>query len=43
MVAEVLALLPGVGFNALMDMYWEELLFWRGKAVETAKRLRGMT
>jgi hypothetical protein len=42
MVAEVLALLPGMGFKTLMDMYWDELLFWHGKAVDTAKRLRGI-
>jgi hypothetical protein len=43
MVAEVLALLPGMEFKTLMEMYWDELLFWHGKAVDTAKRLRGVT
>jgi hypothetical protein len=43
MAAEVLALLPGMDYKSLMDMYWEELLFWHGKAVDTAKRMRGIT
>jgi hypothetical protein len=41
MAADVLALLPGVGYEAVMNFSWEELLFWHGKAVNAAKRLRG--
>jgi hypothetical protein len=41
MVAEILMLLPGMGFGALMDMYWEELSFWHDKAVKAARVIRG--
>jgi hypothetical protein len=41
MVAEILHLLPGMDYPSLMDMEWERLSFWHGKAVDTAKRVRG--
>jgi hypothetical protein len=41
MVAEILMLLPGMDFAALMNMYWEELSFWHEKAVKTARVIRG--
>jgi hypothetical protein len=41
MVAEILALLPGMGFSNLMQMEWEELSFWHEKAVSVAKAMRG--
>jgi hypothetical protein len=41
MAADVLALLPGVGYGAVMDFSWDELVFWHGKAASVAKRLRG--
>jgi len=42
MVAEILALLPGMDFSTLMDMYWEQLSFWHEKAVKVAKAIRGV-
>jgi hypothetical protein len=41
MVAEILALLPGMDFLTLMNMYWEELSFWHEKAVSVHKALHG--
>jgi hypothetical protein len=41
MAADIFALLPGIGYETVMNFYWEELLFWHGKAVSVAKRLRG--
>jgi hypothetical protein len=43
MVAEILALLPGMGFETLMNMYWEELSFWHGKAVGVHNALHGVS
>jgi hypothetical protein len=43
MAAEIMALLPGMDYQSLMDMYWEELRFWHEKAVNVYKALHGMT
>jgi len=42
MVAEILALLPGMGFATLMDMNWEQLSFWHQKAVDVYKAVHGV-
>jgi hypothetical protein len=42
MAAEIFALLPGVGYETVMNFYWDELLFWHKKAVTVARRLRGV-
>jgi hypothetical protein len=41
MVAEILALLPGMDFLSLMDMHWEQLSFWHEKAVSATMAMRG--
>ena len=41
MVAEILYLLPGMDFQILMDMGWEQLSFWHGKAVEVHRAIHG--
>jgi hypothetical protein len=41
MAAESLALLPGMGFETVMNFSWEELSFWHKKAVEVYKALHG--
>lgn len=41
MAAEILALLPGMDYASLKDMYWEEFALWHGKALKVAKALRG--
>jgi len=41
MAAEILLLLPGMGFETVMDMYWEQLLFWHEKAVEAYNAVYG--
>jgi hypothetical protein len=41
MAADILAPLPGIGYGTVMNFRLEELLFWHGKAVSVAKRLRG--
>jgi len=43
MVAELLALLPGMNYQSVMDMDWNEFSFWHGKAVSVYKRIRGIT
>jgi hypothetical protein len=43
MAAEIFALLPGMGYETVMNFYWEELLFRHKKAATAAKRLRGAT
>lgn len=40
-VAELLALMPGMSFDNVMDMYWRELAAWHGAAVSVAKKIRG--
>jgi hypothetical protein len=42
MAADIFALLPGIGYETVTHFGWEELLFWHGKAVSAAKRLRGI-
>jgi len=42
MVAEILAMLPGMDFSTLMDTRWEQLSFWHEKAVKAAKAVRGV-
>jgi len=42
MVAEILMLLPGMDFNTLMEMYWEQLSFWHEKAVIVTRAVRGI-
>jgi hypothetical protein len=39
MVAQMLYVLPGMGYETLMNMYWEELCFWHEKAVDVYKRV----
>ena len=43
MVAELLALLPGMDYQTLMNMYWDELAFWHEKAVAVYKKLHGVS
>jgi hypothetical protein len=42
MAAEILAILPGMGFKDVMDMLWEELSFWHSKAVGVRKKMLGV-
>jgi hypothetical protein len=42
MVVEILVLLPGMGYETLMNMYGEELMFWHEKAVDVYKRVHGV-
>jgi hypothetical protein len=41
MVAEILAVLHGMDFKTIMDMYWEELSFWHEKAVNVSRTMYG--
>ena len=41
MVAQMLYMLPGMGYERLMNMYWEELSFWYEKAVDVYKTVHG--
>jgi hypothetical protein len=43
MVAEILAVLPGISYETVMNFYWDELSFWHNKAVSVYKRMHGAT
>jgi hypothetical protein len=42
MVAQILGVLPGMGYETLMNMYWEELIFWHEQAVRVYTTLHGV-
>jgi hypothetical protein len=42
MVAQMLYMLPGMGYETLMNMYGEELIFWHEKAVDVYKTVHGV-
>jgi hypothetical protein len=41
MGAELLALLPGIDFQSLLDMSWNELKFWHEKGLTVYKKNAG--
>ena len=43
MVCELCALMPGMEFSTVMDFYWDEFSYWHEKAVNVAKRIRGVS
>jgi hypothetical protein len=42
MVAQILYMLPGMGYDTLMNMYWEEVSFWHEKALGVYKTVHGV-
>lgn len=43
MAAELLALLPGMSYETVMNFYWEELSFWHEKAINVYKAMHGVS
>lgn len=41
-VTELLVLMPGMSFDNVMDMYWQELVTWHRLALSVARRIRGV-
>jgi hypothetical protein len=41
MGAELLMLMPGLGYETVKNFYWEELVFWHKEAVKVYKRMHG--
>jgi hypothetical protein len=43
MVAELLVLLPGLDFQSILDMSWDDIKFWHKKGLTVFKRMRGIS